>query len=205
MWPDDVQDKRSVSRETQELLVAFAALVRKWNQRINLVAPGTIEDLEVRHIEDSLRLLQIAPAASRWVDLGSGGGFPGLVIAIALRDKTRIVMIESDQRKCEFLRTVRRELGLDFDVIPRRIESADSQGADIVSARALAPLHSLLGLAYRHGSGSATYLFPKGRNWRSEVDDIGSEWQYDMHAVETPDMDGSAILKITNLRRVHET
>lgn len=205
MSPEDAWGERSVSRETSDLLAAFAALVRKWNQRINLVAPGTIEGLEARHIEDSLDLLSIAPKSSRWVDLGSGGGFPGLVIAIALRDETRIAMIESDQRKCEFLRAVRRELGLDFDVIPSRIETAEPQGADIVSARALAPLRSLLGLAHRHGSRSATYLFPKGRNWRAEVGDIGSEWQYDMHAAETPDMDGSAILKITNLRRVHET
>ena len=142
---------QNVSRETYDDLVQFSDLVKKWTPKINLIAPSTIPEIWDRHIVDSAQLLQLAPKNfDCWVDIGSGGGFPGIIVAIYAKieqPNATVTLIESDQRKATFLRTASRELGLNTKVIAERIEQVSAIGAGIVSARALATLSSLLPLA----------------------------------------------------------
>lgn len=157
-----------VPRETSARLDTFAGLLGKWNARINLVAPSTLADLDARHVADSAQLWPLRPPGARtWVDLGAGGGFPGLVMA-ALGD-VAVTLIESDGRKCAFLREAARAMGLAVTVLDARAEAAPPQGADVVSARALAPLPALLPLVARHLAPGGTALLHKGRGWAAEV------------------------------------
>ncbi|SFJ69222.1 16S rRNA (guanine(527)-N(7))-methyltransferase RsmG [Jannaschia pohangensis] len=190
-----------VSRETLEKLRAYEALVRKWNSKINLVAQGTLDDFSSRHIQDSIAIARATAMHGQWLDLGSGGGLPGIVVAILADPERSVTLIESDGRKAAFLNTVRRELGLDLRVIPDRIEDVDPFAADVVSARALAPLPRLLELCVRHGHPRTRYILPKGRNWRQEVMEAEASWVYDVEIIESPVDPSSVILKITNLDR----
>ncbi len=171
-----------VSRETFDALQAYASLTAKWTEHINLIAKSTVSDLWDRHIVDSAQLYTHAPTFCHWVDIGSGGGFPGLVMAIIAREKApegRFTFIESDARKCTFLRTAVRELGLHVTVLTSRIDRADPQGADSRSARALASLSDLLPLADRHLNPQGTALFMKGRRYQSELSAISADWTYE--------------------------
>ena len=184
-------------------LQAFEALARRWTARINLVAPSTVPDLWARHIADSAQLWPFAPAgAARWADLGSGGGFPGIVIAILAAETggPAVTLIESDQRKGAFLRTVSRELSLSVTVLNRRVEAAPPQAADVVSARALAPLAALLPLVARHLAPGGTALLPKGRDWQAEVEaarDTG--WTFAAEALPSLTDPSARILRVADI------
>ena len=173
-----------VSRETLDRLEQLEVLLAKWNPAINLVAKSTLERIWDRHILDSAQLFELAPPASRhWVDMGSGGGFPGLVIACLaaeLRPNLSITMIEVDQRKATFLRQASRDLGLNPTIIVNRIETAAPQNADVLSARALAAFPALLGFAQRHLGAGGLALFPKGATWRDEVAEARKDWHFDI-------------------------
>lgn len=174
----------NVSRETIQDLEAFAALVTKWTPKINLIAKGSVVDVWNRHVLDSVQLYRFAPEFfASWVDLGSGGGFPGIVMAIIARKKqpdAQFTLIESDQRKAVFLRTAARELKLPVTVIADRIESAAAQGADVVSARALASLSSLLPLASMHVRDGGVCLLHKGKQAAQEVAEAKENWSFDL-------------------------
>lgn len=196
----------NVSRETIADLEAFAQLATKWTPKINLIARGTIGDIWDRHIVDSAQIYRFAPESyDTWVDIGSGGGFPGIVMAIlgkALQPAARFVLIESDQRKATFLRTAARELGLPVDVIAERIESAPQQAADVVSARALAALSGLLPLAQRHLKTDGLALLHKGRQARQEVADAQKNWSFDLEdhvSITDPESRILAIRRIKTL------
>lgn len=173
-----------VSRETMADLEGFAALTTKWTQKINLISRNTSDDIWNRHIVDSVQLYQYAPDRfQNWVDLGSGGGFPGIVMAIlgkAKQPKAQFILIESDQRKAAFLRTAARELSLQVDVIAKRIEDVTPQGADIVSARALAPLSALLDMTSRHLSPEGIALLPKGKQVKQEIAEAQKSWRFQL-------------------------
>jgi 16S rRNA (guanine527-N7)-methyltransferase len=194
----------NVSRETFDKLEAFAELVRKWNPKINLVSKNSLDDLWQRHILDSVQVFELAQGSGHWVDLGSGGGFPGIVVAILNQEvqNFRITMVESDQRKCAFLRTAIRELGLTASVQSERIEKLDGLEADVLSARALADLTQLLDFAELHLYSDGTALFPKGQNWESEDSDAKRVWSYALEAVESKTNPAAAILKIKDIARV---
>ena len=188
-----------------EKLRLFAALAEKWTRSINLISRATVADLWSRHIEDSARILTLAPPAPAiWADFGAGGGFPGLVVAVLLQDRglpTRIVLVESDQRKATFLREAARQLGLPTEIRAERAEAITPLGADVVSARALAPLNMLCEIMERHGTPDGMALFPKGETWQEEVDVARKNWCFDLEAARDPGHKGSAILKLRNLRR----
>jgi 16S rRNA (guanine527-N7)-methyltransferase len=195
-----------VSRETTERLSRFADLLRKWNPSINLVSRTTLDSLETRHILDSAQLFDFKPAGARhWVDLGSGGGFPGLVIAILaaeLAPTLRVTLIESDRRKATFLRTVARELDLkEVRVLAERIETVPPQDADVVSARALAPLPDLLAYAERHLAPGGIALFPKGAR-HDEVDDGLASWRFEVQKFPSRTDPKAVILKLGAIARV---
>jgi 16S rRNA (guanine527-N7)-methyltransferase len=193
-----------VSRETLERLQAFEHMLQKWNRSINLVAGSTAADAWDRHILDSAQLLRLAPAANRWVDLGSGGGFPGLILGFLLADRQGSVvhLIESNRKKASFLQAVTGQFNLPARVHARRIEDSYPLVIEpqIVTARALAPLPLLLDLAAPWLTDGAIALFHKGRDYRSEVEESTQRWSFDLieHA-SVIDLQG-AILEIRNLR-----
>ena len=190
-----------VSRETSQALIRFEALVRAWSPKINLVAKSTLPEIASRHIADSAQVAEMCPDADTWCDLGSGGGFPGIVVAILLPE-TRVTLIESDARKAVFLRHAARELGLTADVLNTRIEAAIPAGAEVVSARALAPLDRLLPLAQRHGRKGTRYLFPKGARYRDEIAAARETWSFDIDVRPSKTDNEAVILCLENLSRV---
>ena len=154
-WTSLQEAAGPVSRETFERLVAFEQLFLKWNRSINLAAPSTLDDVWGRHILDSAQLARIAPQAKRWVDLGSGGGFPGLVLAFLLveRDGASIDLVESNRKKASFLQAVIGQFGLPARVVARRIDDSYAlvSAPEIVTARALARACRRCSICRRHG------------------------------------------------------
>lgn len=198
-------DQLDVSRETIDKLRAFEDLLRKWTRKINLVSQHTLDDLWERHILDSAQVYEIAPHFKRWVDLGSGGGLPGVIIAVIAAEKApdaKVHLIESDQRKCVFLRSALRELDVPGEVIAKRIDDVDPMAADIVTARALADLDQLLSFASRHMQSSGTALFPKGARWSEEDQSARSQWSYSCEPITSKTNPEAAILKIKDIVRV---
>jgi 16S rRNA (guanine527-N7)-methyltransferase len=179
----DFETAFDVSRETLSRLTRLTAAVTRWNSAINLVAPGTLENIWARHVADSAQLWPLRPPdAPSWIDLGSGGGFPGLVIAILSADAPRplaLTLVESDRRKAAFLSTVIRDLELPAQVLPQRVEALQVPAQEVVSARAFAPLDRLLGdvVRLRHAGGRA--LLPKGRTYNNELDAARRLWNFD--------------------------
>lgn len=188
--PADFEKAFGVSRETIERLAIYEQLLVKWQRTINLVAPKTLGDVWGRHFADSAQLLALAPARRplHWVDLGSGAGFPGLVAGILLAESGpgRLTLVESDTRKGAFLREVARatriSARLTVDIVAGRIESPANQTrvgiADVVSARALAPLSKLLGLAAGYMGTQSIGLFLKGRELAQEIAEAQKEFAF---------------------------
>lgn len=183
--------RANVSRETLDDLTAYVELLRKWQRKINLIAPGSLDRIWDRHITDSLQILPYMPEdAELIVDLGSGGGLPGLVVAIACKRRANapmLRMVESDARKSAFLWEVIRVLDLRAEVLTARIEDAPPQNADVVTARALAPLPSLLGYVHRHLDPKGTAILLKGVQLAEELAAarVGWQFQHACHPSET--------------------
>lgn len=194
----------SVSRETFERLAEYEAIFLKWADRINLAAPSTLSDVWKRHILDSAQLASLAPDAKAWLDLGSGGGFPGAVMAIILQDRegARIDLVESNRKKAAFLQTALGRYRDTVRVHARRIEDAYEliRQPEIVTARALAPLSMLLNLTSPWLMAGATGLFHKGRDYRGEVKESRDAWNLDLVEHESRIDPQSVILEIRNLR-----
>jgi len=180
--PQRFASRFNVSRETIERLMVYEALLKQWQQGVNLVAPNTLAHIWQRHFADSAQLLAHAPQAAKWLDLGSGAGFPGLVIAIctANREDSHVHIVESNARKCAFCQEVVRETGCSVEIHQTRIESlsrADKViGAEIVTARALAPLDNLYKLASHFFGPGTTGLFLKGRQVSQELEEAAKNW-----------------------------
>lgn len=192
----------NVSRETADLLRAYADLIKKWNPSINLVAPATLPDLEFRHIADSAQLYELArPSEGSWLDLGSGGGLPGIVIAIQARHTPlAVALVESDKRKSAFLSTVRRELGLENVIVkPQRIEMLDEARHNFVSARALAALDKLMPNLHRQLATDGEAWLLKGRSWEAEVADARKHWRFELEAFQSGTDPQAAILKLRKI------
>lgn len=198
-------DGLNVSRETTDLLTQFSELVERWTARINLISKASVDGIWERHVADSAQLFELAPAFEHWVDLGSGGGFPGIVIAIIAKEarpEARITLVESDLRKATFLRTAIRELGLNAKVIADRIEELPPLAADVLSARALADLSALLEFTDLHLAKNGTAIFPKGQNWRKEDEAARQLWSYSLDPVKSKTSAEAAILLIKDVSRV---
>ncbi len=196
---------QNVSRETMEKLEQFVKLVEKWTVKINLISKPSVPFIWERHIQDSVQLYQHAPAGDHWVDLGSGGGFPAIVLAVMSQQDgrdTKFTMVESDQRKCVFLRTALRELGVKGEVLNARIEQTPALDADILSARALADLASLIEFADQHLKKNGVALFPKGENWKAEDIDARTIWNYTCDPIPSLTNPAAAILKIKEITHV---
>ncbi|MEK1897132.1 MAG: 16S rRNA (guanine(527)-N(7))-methyltransferase RsmG [Rhizobium sp.] len=199
---------RRVSRETQERLEHFVALFQKWARSINLTAPSTLDDAWNRHIADSAQIFQLQPAPFVWVDLGSGGGFPGVVTAILLAELGDgwVHLIESNHKKAAFLRTALRETGGRGSIHAVRIEDAPSivQNCDFVSARALADLGKLLAYVepWAQRNADLRAYFHKGRDYRAEIEKAHGGWRFDLLEHKSAVEPDSIVLEIFNLQRV---
>ncbi len=178
----------------------FAALVEKWSAKINLVSKNDVPHIWDRHVRDSLRLVPHIPAGiDAAIDLGSGAGFPGIVLAIATG--IPFTLIESDTRKSVFLREAARECAAPVTVINARIEAAKTPPAALVTARALAPLDRLLGLAAPFLAPDGICLFPKGRSVADELTAANRLWQMETARLDVTD-DETCILKVSHIRHV---
>jgi 16S rRNA (guanine527-N7)-methyltransferase len=189
-----------VSRETRERLNTYAELLRKWQRSINLVGPRTLDDLWNRHFTDSAQLLPLIPPTSRvLVDFGSGAGFPGLVLAIL--GVADVHLIESDQRKATFLREVARATGTPVTVHAKRIEQVVPFPADVVSARALAPLGDLLGFAAPFLRPDSLCVFPKGQMAEDELTAASRTWNINVDRIQSVTDPSATILRVSQVSR----
>lgn len=198
----------NVSRETEERLRAFILLFDKWARTINLVAPSTLQDLGARHIRDSAQIFAHWPKAATWVDLGSGGGFPGIITAILLNETGGgwVHLIESNNKKAAFLRQAIGETGARASVHPIRIEAAPDvvSHCDVISARALADLPLLLKYAepWMARNPACRAFFHKGRDYQIEVDKARGDWAFDLVKHQSVVEHDSVVLEITGLSRI---
>ncbi|MBT4770005.1 MAG: 16S rRNA (guanine(527)-N(7))-methyltransferase RsmG [Rhodospirillaceae bacterium] len=208
LTPEGLADLCPVSRETLGRLIVYGELLVKWQRAINLVGGGSLKDLWRRHMLDSLQLT--SPLATAWaargaatppviVDLGSGAGFPGLVLAIA--GAGQVHLVESDTRKAAFLREVARETGALVEVHDERIEALPPFTADFITARALAPLSKLLEYADPFLLDSSICLFLKGKAAEEELTCVRKEWNMQIERLPSLSDPTGLILKLENVSR----
>ena len=202
------EESVNVSRETWARLRQYENIVRKWQKTINLISPTTVSDLWGRHVLDSLQIWSIDPNPKIWVDMGSGAGFPGIVTAICLAEQGSgwVHLIESNQKKAAFLRSVIVETGARASVHPVRVADAFDIAPEIdaISARALASLDDLLEMSepwFLQNKKLSTYLH-KGRDYQLEIELARSRWAFNLVKYDSQIQDGSVILQIHSLKRL---
>ena len=169
-------DNLDVSRETIDNLNTYVDILKKWNTTINLVSKESIKDVWNRHILDSTQLFKfVSHDVEKWLDIGSGAGFPGLVVAILAKGRfpsLQMTLIDSDKRKCVFLNQVVRELNLNVKIVSKRVEDCPSQDADVISARAFTQLENLLSHFTFHSRFKCKGLFLKGKRIKDEMESV---------------------------------
>ena len=191
----------NVSRETQKRLAIYVGLIERWNPAINLFSRSDIAQIWPRHIEDALQLVPLIPdEISHAIDLGSGGGIPGVVLAIVTGIPFHLV--ESDTRKCAFLREAARETAAEITVHNDRIEAVKLGTAPLITARALAPLPRLIELASRFMAPETIFLAPKGKTADVELTDAQKEWHMRVECTQSTTNPAAFILKMSEVRRV---
>lgn len=194
---------RPVSRETLGRLEAFVATLKRWQKAINLVGPSTLPLVWERHILDSAQLEPLIPQEARTLaDLGTGAGFPGLVLA-AMRPDLQVTLVEADARKAAFLGEAARQMALPVPprVVVARIEAAPPSRADVITARALAPLDQLLAWADRHRNDHAISLFHKGKGWQGELTQAMKSWDLSTQPLASATDRDAVILRIDAFAR----
>ncbi len=202
--PDDFQAATNVSRETLARLKAFVGLLGEWNSRHNLVSPKSLAEVWERHIWDSAQLAPLVPpGARRLVDIGSGAGFPGLVLALLLEPAgVRVVLYEATRKKCDFLAEAAARTGLSVEVRNARAEECAPEPFDVVTARACAPLTRLLSYARPFLSPTTLCLFLKGQTVGAELTEARKSWR--MIVTEHPSRShpSGVILALREVRHV---
>lgn len=204
---EDLPEWLSVSRETFEDLEAYAGLVVKWNPAVNLVSKAGMAELWHRHIVDSAQVfpLMAGRAVARlWCDLGSGGGLPGLVVAIQAKraqPDMKVILVESDRRKGVFLAEVARNLRLNVLVLSQRIDDVPPLAADIISARGLASLDLLCGYADRHLRKGGAAVFPKGATAAAEISAAKLLWDFKLSSYSSLTDPSAQILVLEDIHR----
>jgi 16S rRNA (guanine527-N7)-methyltransferase len=198
----EVSERLDVPRETFERLEPFVALLRAENERQNLVSKASLEQLWERHILDSAQLVRFAGRGARsWLDLGTGAGFPGLMVP--LFHSAEVVLVESRRLRADFLRTAATTLGIAdrVEILCARLESVATRAFDVISARAFAPLPKLLALAERFSTPETVWILPKGRNAKSELEAARSSWQGDFRLEPSLTDAEAQIVVATGVRR----
>ena len=205
LTPESFRAETGVSRATLRRLETYASLLGKWQRTINLVGAGTLEDMWRRHYLDSAQLAGLVPPdAGVWIDLGTGAGLPGMVLAIM--GVGEVHLVESDQRKCAFLAEVARATDTRVKIHAERAEDLDPLGlapggADVVTARAVAPLSALLRLASRFGGPGTTYLVLAGRDATAALTKARKSWTLSAESLPSKTDPDSVVLRIRDLAR----
>lgn len=203
---DVLQPGLNLSQSGLDRLSQFVDLVQRWNPVINIIGKSTASQIWDRHVLDSAQLFRAARADHKlWVDIGSGGGFPGLVIALLADEflpNLRVALVESDKRKAVFLSEAARQMGLRVAVYPHRVEEVEAQEADVVSARALAPLTDLCSYAQRHLNRTGICAFLKGASAEVELEAAKKLWSFGVDRFVSNTDSKASILLLKDLRRV---
>lgn len=197
----DLIERGDVSRETLDRLDAVLAVLDTWRMRMNLIGPREWESIWPRHVWDSLQLRDHIPPTARIVDLGSGAGFPGLVLAAGASDGGHVTLVETVGKKCAFLRAAIEAAALPADVRQGRVENAGSVAADTVTARAFAPLPKLLEYAAPWLTAGATGYFHKGERWSEELTEASKTWDFSYDAIPSRSGSAGVVLKVSEVRR----
>jgi len=196
----------NVSRETMDRLETYADLLEKWNPTINLVSKTTLSEKWQRHFLDSAQIWpQIPKNARDLIDIGSGAGFAGLVLAIIAKEKSpdlSFTLVESDARKCAFMRNTARAVDLDINIQTKRIETVEKMHADVLTARALATVSQLLGYGENILGSNGICLFLKGEACASEVEQARESWDFDASETNSLTHPSGKVLKLTGISRV---
>ena len=193
----------NVSRETLKGFYEYKTLLSKWNEKINLVSKNTLVDIWERHFLDSGQIIKHVDASGkRWVDVGSGAGFPGLVVALLLRDRKidcDLVLVEKNPKKGFFLNEVIRKLNLSVEVINDNIDTLEPLNADILTARAFSELNNLIEIAFRHRKKEGICLFLKGENYRFELDKTLNYWFFDYDILDSLSSSSGKIIRVKKI------
>ena len=193
----------NVSRETLNGFYEYETLLLKWNEKINLVSKNTLVDIWERHFLDSGQIIKHVEASEkRWVDVGSGAGFPGLVVALLLRDRKidcDLVLVEKNPKKGFFLNEVIRKLNLSVEVVNDNIGTLEPLNADILTARAFSELNNLIELAFRHRKKEGICLFLKGENYRIELDKTLNYWFFDYDIIDSLSSSSGKIIRVKKI------
>ncbi|HKR24713.1 MAG TPA: 16S rRNA (guanine(527)-N(7))-methyltransferase RsmG [Allosphingosinicella sp.] len=196
-----VEERFDVPRETMARLDAFAALIREESRHHNLVSRSTLGQLWSRHIADSAQLLAFAPSPeARWVDLGSGAGFPGLIVAVLHGGP--VTLVEERKLRADFLRRAAAALGVAVDIRQARVERLPPVPFEVISARAFAPLGRLLDLGTGLSTTNSVWILPKGRNAQSELEALDASWQGDFRLEPSVTDAEARIIVATGVRRL---
>lgn len=177
MTEEEARAALDVPRETMERLEAFVCLLREENARQNLVSRSSLDGVWGRHIYDSAQLLRFAPGAREWLDLGSGAGFPGLLVASL--EPRHVTLVEARRLRVEFLRRAAETLGVaeKVEIVAAKVEAMEARPFHVISARAFAPLDRLFALAERFSTPETIWILPKGRNAKTELEAARRSWQ----------------------------
>ncbi len=199
--------KYNVSRETIQKLKDFVAILREWNEKMNLVSKKSMDDVWERHVLDSLQLIEYLPTAVKsLIDIGSGAGFPGVVLAIAMQEKfsaAQITLVESITKKTVYLNDVCRKLDLNnIKVENNRVENIVFKDVDVITARAVAALDILCGYAYKIGNKQTEMLLLKGQSYAQEDAAAKQKWRYEAEVFPNKYAEGGVIMKLRNLRKL---
>ena len=193
----------NVSRETLNGFYEYETLLSKWNEKINLVSKNTLVDIWERHFLDSGQIIKhVEASGKRWVDVGSGAGFPGLVVALLLRDRKidcDLVLVEKNSKKGFFLNEVIRKLNLSVEVVNDNIDNLEPLNADILTARAFSELNNLIEIAFRHRKKEGICLFLKGENYRIELDKTLNNWFFDYDIVGSLSSSSGKIIRVKKI------
>ena len=193
----------NVSRETLNGFYEYKTLLSKWNEKINLVSKNTLVDIWERHFLDSGQIVKnVEASGKRWVDVGSGAGFPGLVVALLLRDRKvdcDLSLVEKNPKKVFFLNEVIRKLNLSVEVVNDNIDNLEPLNADILTARAFSELNNLIEIAFRHRKKEGICLFLKGENYRIELDKTLNYWFFDYDIVDSLSSSSGKIIRVKKI------
>jgi 16S rRNA (guanine527-N7)-methyltransferase len=194
----------NVSRETLARLKTYVGLLSDWNARHNLVSAASLADVWRRHVWDSAQLVPLIPPQARTLaDLGSGAGFPGLVLALLLEGKVSVSLFEATHKKCDFLRTVAQRIDVSVAVRNERIEDAEPATFDVLTARACAPLPKLLSYAQHFAGKNTVCLFLKGQNCEAELTAARKFWRMKLARHPSRTHENGVVLEVMQLRMMH--
>ena len=195
--------KLNVSRETLNSFCEYESLLSKWNKKINLVSKATLVDIWDRHFLDSGQIINhVDPSGKSWVDVGAGAGFPGLVVALLLRDRKidcEITLVEKNTKKVFFLNEVIRTLNLNVKVVNNSIDCIEPLNTDILTARAFSELRDLIQIAHRHRKAQGICLFLKGENYKFELDKTLNYWFFDYDVVDSLSNPSGKIIRVKKI------